>query len=165
LEQTLGVEIKLDKRFRKQAQGVFERYTFQVGILEDGPHKNPGKGLKSFAGGPARKTSNKSSASLSQVSEALRKHTGINFYTAPFTSRKNQAILDFTKAFFDLCAGRTQARRAENLLQAIVRNPILRGDYGKNTKITAQIKGFNRFMIDTAQLFRAIQAKVTVRRV
>jgi hypothetical protein len=161
--------IKLDRRFSKQAKGVFEKYEFQVGIIQDSPHKqaiDQSKGLKSYAGGPARKTSNKNSGmTISEVSQDLRKRTGINFYTKPFSSKKNKDILQFVKVFFDLCAGRTQAKRVENLLQAIVRNPILRGDYGKNTPNTAKTKGFNRFMIDTAQLFRAITSKVKVNRV
>ena len=161
--------IKLDGRFRKQAKGQFEKYEFQVGILQDGIHKQalpPTKGLKSYAGGPARKVSGKSSGmTISEVSESLRKNTGINFYTKPFSSKRNKDILNFVKAFFDLCAGRSQRKRAENLAQAIVRNPILRGDYGRNSKATAKAKGFNRFMIDTAQLFRGITAKVVVKRV
>lgn len=158
--------IKLDKRFQKQAKGVFEKYQFQVGVLIDTSHKEPAKGLKGYAGGPARRTSNKNSGmTISEVSQDLRKRTGINFYTRPFSSKKNKDILNFVKVFFDLCAGRTQAKRAENFLQAIVRNPILRGDYGSNTPQTAKIKGFNRFMIDTSQLFRAITAKVQVKRV
>lgn len=161
--------IKLDRRFEKQAKGVFEKYEFQVGILIDKPHKNAqsqSKGLKSYAGGPARKTSSKSSGkTIGEVSEELRKHIGINFYSKPFSSKGNKDILKFVESFFDLCAGRTQARRAENLLQAIVRNPILRGDYGRNSSVTAKIKGFNRLMIDTAQLFRAITSKVTVKSV
>lgn len=164
-----AISIKLDRRFAKQAKGRFEKYEFNVGILQDARHKEPqpaSKGLKSYAGGPARKVSTRESGqTISEVSEELRKNSGINFYTAPFQGRRNKDILAFAKSFFDLCAGRAQARQAENYLQAIVRNPILRGDYGKNTSQTAKIKGFNRFMIDTAQLFRAITAKVKVKRV
>ncbi len=157
------MKIALDRRFSKQAKGVYEKYDFYVGVLVDGPHKSPGKGLKSYAGGPARKVSFTSTMTISEVSESLRKSTGINFYTKPFKSQKNKDILAFTKEFFQLCAGKGQAKRAENLLQAIVRNPILRGDYGSNSSLTAKIKGFNRFMIDTAQLFKAITAKVRTR--
>ncbi len=160
------MEIRLDGRFRKQAKGTFEKYEFYVGVLEDRPHKEPGSGLKSYAGGPARKVSNQPSGkTISEVSEDLRKRTGINIYTRPFSSKQNADILAFTKGFFEFCAGRTQATRLENLLQAIVRNPILRGDYGRNTPVTAKIKGFNRFMIDTAQLFKGIIARVKVKRV
>lgn len=158
------MKITLDKRFSKQAKGVFEKYEFQVGILEDAPHRKAKKGIKSYAGGPARKISSQASGlTISEVSERLRKHTGINFYTKPFNSKKNKDILAFIKVFFDLCAGRTEARRAENFLQAIVRNPILRGDYGSNSAVTVKIKGFDRFMIDTSQLFQSIKAKVKVR--
>jgi hypothetical protein len=160
------MQLKLDRRFAKQAKGVFEKYEFRVGVLNDSVHKNAvskNKGLKTYAGGPARKIGRSGSLTVSQVSERLRKSSGINFYTAPFSARKNKDILNFTKSFFDLCFGRTEKRRCENLLQAIVRNPILRGDYGQNNPKTARTKGFNRYMIDTAQLFKAITAKVVGR--
>lgn len=160
------IKIQLDKRFKKQAKGIYEKYSFEVGILKDRPHnqaKDKSAGLSSYAGGPVRKKSQRSSQKVSDVSEALRKHTGINFYTSPFTSKQNKDILAFTKVFFDLAFGRSEKRRAENMLQAIVRNPILRGDYGRNKSVTAKIKGFNRFMIDTAQLFRNITARVVKR--
>ncbi len=159
------VTIKLDRRVYKQARGAYEKYHFDVGVLQDRPHFQPGKGKKTLAGGPARRTGRKESGmSVSQVSESLRKNTGINFYTQPFQSRKNKDILNFTKSFFKLCGGRAgEKRRTENLLQAVVRNPIVRGDYGNNSKLTATIKGFNRLMIDTGQLFKAIQAKVVQR--
>lgn len=163
------VEIKLDRRFLSHARGRFEKYEFQVGILQDADHKkarDASAGLKSYAGGPARRASGESSGkTISEVSGELRSKVGVNFYLQPFTSKKNRDILSFVKCFFDLCAGKSQPKRAENLLQAIVRNPILRGDYGRNTAQTAKIKGFNRLMIDTAQLFRAIRAKVKVVRV
>lgn len=176
----VGVQFKLDRRFAKQAKGVFEKYTFDVGVLEDADHKLPTKikiktggkiepgetvrGLKTFAGGPARRTRRKSSGkTIAQVSEDVRKRLGINFYTRPFKSRKNAEILKFIKSFFDLCAGRAEKRRCENFLQAIVRNPILRGDYGSNSPAAAKNKGFNRLLIDTAQLFKAIKARVNLR--
>jgi hypothetical protein len=47
-----------------------------------------------------------------------------------------------------------------NAIQAIVRNPILRGDYGRNNLFTQKVKGFNRLMIDTGQFFNNIKARV-----
>ncbi len=161
-----GASIKLDRRFSKQAKGMFEKYSFDVGVLNDTVHRDAkpaSTGLKSYAGGPARKQARSGSQTISQVSEKLRRQTGINFYTAPFRSKNNKDILNFSKSFFDLVAGRSQKRRCETLLQAIVRNPILRGDYGRNSPLTAKIKGFNRYMIDTGQLFKAITAKVRTR--
>lgn len=153
---------KLDRRFTDRAKGLLEKYHFEVGVLQDGVHKAPEeKGLGSYAGGPVRKTSHTSSGkTISQVSAEVRARTGINIFTSPFQAKKNKDIVNFVHDYFELCMGRTQKKRVENLLQAVVRNPILRGDYGRNSAPTAKIKGFNRLLIDTGQLFRAITAKV-----
>lgn len=50
-------------------------------------------------------------------------------------------------------------KRVENLLQAVVRNPILKLEYGDNTAITADMKGFDRHLFGTGQTFKAIKAK------
>ncbi len=158
-----SAKIELDKRFKKRVKGRYENWEFNVGV-EDGPHKDPQRklpNLKSYAGGPARKVTSTSSKSISQISESLRRNTGINIYTEPFKHPKSKDILDFSKEYLKLAGGgRSDTKRVENLCQAIIRNPILRGDYGSNSSKTAEIKGFNRFMIDTAQLFKAIKAAV-----
>jgi hypothetical protein len=168
------VEIKLNPKFRKKVEGMFGKYQFQVGILEDKPHFLPKRGapgkkgqdvLKRFAGGKARQQSRKDSGmTIAEVSEANRKRMRINYLTQPFKSRaKSQAdILKFTTEFFKLVFGRSQQKRCENLLQAIVRNPILREEYPKESAITQKIKGFSRPLIDTAQLFKAIRARCKV---
>lgn len=152
---------------------MFERYQFEVGILDDGPHKLAKRGvrgqkgqdvIRTYAGGPVRQKSRTSNISISQVSEENRARLGINFYTAPFKDRSSD-IIKFTDSFFRLVFGRSTKRRAENLLQAVVRNPILRGEYGSQSELTTRIKGFDRPMIDTAQLFRAIKARCTVKNV
>lgn len=166
------MNIQLDRRFKKNVQGRFGKYTFYVGVLQDGPHKEArvgqrGQGgkdvLGSYAGGPIRKKSRVNGPlSIAEVSEANRARMGVNYLTAPF-KKKSSDIIKFTRAFFKLAFGGSEKRRAENLLQAIVRNPILRGDYGSNTQLTRRIKGFDRKMIDTAQLFKALIAKCRVR--
>lgn len=174
LTYTWGVslQIKIDKRFKKNVAGVFGRYDFEVGILEDAQYKKPLRGerglkgqdvLSSYAGGPVRKKSRlKTNVTISEVSKANRERMGVNYLTEPFQKRTSD-IVRFTNEFFKLAFGRTEKKRAENLLQAIVRNPILRGDYGSNSALTKTIKGFDRYMIDTAQLFKAIKAKVNRR--
>jgi hypothetical protein len=186
-------KIKLDQRFRKEAKGRIERFYFDVGVLENKPHKLPITannarkagfkknnkltpsaakafgGLKTLAGGPARKISNKKSGfSIGEISEKVRSHLGINFYTRPWKSRQNADLVRFIRSFMRMITqgGKlSEKKRLENALQAVVRNPIVRGDYGKNTSATAKAKGFNRLMIDTGQLFRGIRAKVRLRRV
>lgn len=165
------MEIQLNPKFRKNVEGIFSKYSFQVGVLVDGPHKDPKRGergkkgqdvLSTYAGGPIRKKSTKSSESISEVSASLREKLGVNYLVAPFKN-KSSDIIKFTKTFFQLAFGRSQPKRLENLLQAIVRNPMLRGDYGSNSAVTKKIKGFDRSTIDTAQLFKAIKAAVKVR--
>ncbi len=161
--------IELDKRFQKRVHGLFGKYEFQVGILEDGPHYEPKRGerglkgqeiIKRYAGGPAREQTRKASGlNLSRVSAELRRHLGFNYLTKPFEKRSSD-IIKFSNEFFKLAFGRSQAKRAENLLQAVVRNPILRGDYGSNSALTQKVKGFDRLGIDTAQLFKALRARV-----
>jgi uncharacterized protein YggU (UPF0235/DUF167 family) len=165
--------LKLDGRFKKQVKGRIEGHVFDVGILQDAPHKLPRSkkdGLSALGGGPVRKKGRKDSGvSLAEVSESIRKDIKINFYQRPFKMKANREILRFSKAFLKSVmtpsGNMKEKKRVENLLQAIVRNPILRGDYGINAVATATRKGFNRLMIDTGQLFKGITAKVRRRNV
>jgi len=165
------MRIELTPRFKDRLQGRFGKYNFEVGILNDGPHRDARKGergkggqdvLGNYAGGKVRKASRVSTQSISEVSKKNRERLGFNFYTEPF-KKKGSDIIKFTRSFFKLAFGASEKRRAENLLQAVVRNPILRGDYGPNSPLTQKIKGFDRAMIDTAQLFKAIKAFCKVR--
>lgn len=165
------MKLQLRPGFNKKVRGMFGKYQFEAGILEDKPHMDArrgkkGKGgsdvLSSYAGGPIRKKTRHSSETISQVGKSLRENTGINYLTAPFENKNNADILKFSKSFFDLVFGRSQKKRAENLLQAIIRNPILRGEYGPQGDLTKKIKGFDRPWIDTAQFFKALVAKCKV---
>lgn len=165
------MQLVLDKRFKKNVEGLFGKYDFQVGVLDDKDHKKPKVGVRGlkgqeiinvYAGGPVRQATRQSSGkSISEVSKSLREHLGFNYLVDPFKKRSSD-IIKFSNEFFKLVFGRSQKRRCENLLQAIVRNPMLRGDYGPNSPKTKAIKGFDRKTIDTAQLFKAIKAKCTV---
>lgn len=148
-------------------KGKIEPYAFEVGILRDGPHKSAAsknKGLKSYAGGPARRTGNKVNGTLGDISKEVRSFLGVNYLKKPFQS-KSDATTKLATNFLDFALNEgksSKIKRLENLVQAVVRNPILRGAYGRNSKITADIKGFNRKLIDTAQFFKAIQARVVL---
>lgn len=156
--------IRLDNKFKRKIKGAFEKYEFEVGILENKSHREPVDGtVSSFAGGPVRRASRSSSGmTVAEVSRQMRAGLGFNYLTEPFR-KKSSDIIKFSREFLRLALGRSQKRRAENLLQAIVRNPILRGDYGSNSPQTQKAKGFDRLMIDTGQLFKSIRAKVKVR--
>lgn len=87
------------------------------------------------------------------------KRLGINILWEPF-QKPNSEILRFTTSFLKMAIAKQNTQRVVNLLQAIVRNPILRQEYGANTSSTADNKGFDRHLIDTAQMFKAIKARV-----
>ncbi len=167
------MEIKLQRGFADRLKGRFGKYDFQVGILVDGPHKVPKRGkwglkgqdvISTYAGGPIRqKTRKDSDLTISEVSVKQREHLGFNYLTEPFKKRTSE-IIKFSNSFFRLAFGASEKKRAENLLQAVVRNPIIRGDYGPNAPLTRKVKGFDRKMIDTGQLFKAIKAMCRILR-
>lgn len=182
------MKLELDKRFKNKAKGRFGRYSFEVGVLQDVPYKKPVHknytkatkrkkknsnitihrtitAFKSFHGGPARRTSNEIKGTVRKVSKHNRRRT--DYLRRPFLNREGNVRKDvqrFMSSFLALVRGRGNDKRIVNALQAIVRNPILRGDYGPNDRKTVRIKGFDRYMIDTGQLFNNIKARVKKRR-
>lgn len=153
------------KKLEKRVQG----FEFEVGVLDDAPHRDPlpdvngQPQLSSYAGGPVRKAG-RISAEGKSIGEVLIENMtrlNINILLRPF-QEKNSDILKFTDAFLKLVVQRPgiSIRRVENLLQAIVRNPILKQEYGNNKSHTADAKGFDRHLIDTAQVFKSIKARV-----
>lgn len=162
------MKVTADTKWVKQLQKSVEQYTFDIGILEDGDHKEaketPRFGdpeLSEYAGGPVRKTSSKPSGkSIGEVFIENMKRLNINLLLRPFEERDSD-IIKFMNEFLKYVVSKPGAniRRVENLLQAVVRNPILKQEYGQNSPETADHKGFDRMMIDTAQMFKAIKAK------
>lgn len=157
----------MGRAWAKDLSGRIEGYEFQVGILEDKPHMEPEVSgrfetprLKSYAGDSVRPTSRKSSGlSIGQVLVENMKRLNINILLRPFQESKSE-IMRFSDEFLKMAIAKKNPKRVENLLQAIVRNPILRQEYGQNSPITADEKGFNRHLFDTGQMFKAIRAKV-----
>lgn len=158
--------------FAKRLKKKVESFQFEVGVIEDKPHfqavdtpvVGPAQPLKTYAGGPARKqTRTPSGLTTGQVLVENMKRLGVDLLRAPFLKNNNADIQKFTKAFLRTAFAKDSPKRVENLLQAVVRNPILRQDYGPNRSGTADGKGFNRHLIDTAQMFKAIKARVSRR--
>ena len=165
------MKLEMSKDFKKQYSKELERYDFEVGVLQDKPHFQPEvagvnevQALKSYAGGPARRISrDKSNLTIGQVFIENMKRLNINLLSDPF-SRKNEHLVRFMDGFLKLVYGEgMNEKRVVNLIQAVVRNPILKQEYGRNKASTADAKGFSRYMIDTSQTFRAIRAKVNKR--
>ena len=162
------MKLEFSKSFSKKLKGRIEAYEFEVGILEDKAHRDPLEHglfeepqLGSYAGGPVRKASRKAgSISIGEVLVANMERLNINLLLRPFQEQSSD-IMRFTREFMKMVTTKPgmSKKRVENLLQAIVRNPILRGDYGANSSFTADNKGFNRHLIDTGQTFKQIKAR------
>lgn len=154
------------KKLRRDIQG----YEFEVGVLEEKPHRNPVEQslfaeplLSSYAGGPVRKTSRiDGDQSTGDVLVANMERLHTNLLLEPF-EKQTSDIIKFTNYFLKLIMKRSDSsvRRVENLLQAVVRNPILKQEYGQNNPTTADNKGFDRHLFDTGQMFKAIKARLT----
>ena len=175
------MEIRLAKNFKERVNARFAKFEMVVGVLQNDEHRDPlqaGEGSRKFkgegprpqnnnlgtyAGGPVRKPGRSGSVTIAEVSAANRERLGFNYLTEPFKNRTAD-IIKFSESFFRMASGRASSmkKRCENLLQAIVRNPILRGEYGRQARSTTREKGFYRPMIDTAQLFKAIKASVRI---
>lgn len=143
-------------------------YNFEVGILQDAPKKLRKKGVtKSFAGlkvsasGTLAKNKSGKKISLVYVAKILEKYH-FKWLSRPF---KVKGLNEDVKRVVDEIAAQVfgkkskNNKRLENAVQAVIRNPILRGDYGKNMEATIKAKGFDKLGIDTGQFFKAIKAK------
>ena len=149
------------KNISKKIAKKIGNYNFEVGILNDTPKKMAKKGVtKTYAGmqiAADGRASNK--VSLAQVA----KYTDNRFkwLKKPFKLKNNKEVLAVVQEIAAQAFGKKSAnnKRLENAVQAVIRNPILRGDYGKNAPATVKQKGFNKLGIWTAQMFKAIKAK------
>ena len=136
--------------------------------MDDKPHRNPVEhslfgepALTNYAGGDVRKMTRVTGPlTTGEILVANMERLGINLLWRPFQDQ-NSDIIKFTSAFLTYAVGmKGSQKRIENLLQAIVRNPILRQEYGGNKPATADAKGFDRHLLDTGQMFKAIRARV-----
>lgn len=139
-------------------------YKFEVGILQNAPKKLRKKGAtKSFAGLTINASGKQSpkKTTVSYVGAVLEKYH-MKWLRNPF---KNKGLNEDVKKVVDELAAQVFGKKTkdnkklENAVQAVVRNPILRGDYGGNATSTIGQKGFNKLGIDTGQFFKAIKAK------
>lgn len=162
------MKLEFGKSFTKKLKGRIEQYEFEIGVLQNKPHRDaietPRFGepqLGTYAGGPVRKAQRKTGdKTIGEIFIENMERLNINLLLRPF-QEQNSDIMRFTRAFMEMITRKPTMpkKRLENLLQAIVRNPILRQEYGGNSSQAADNKGFDRHLIDTGQTFKAIEAR------
>lgn len=160
------MQLSMGKTWTKKMSRQVEGFQFEVGVLKDRTHAKAERGnIKNYAGGPARKISRENAkASIGEVLIYNMKRLNKDLLREPFRE-KSSDIMKFTREFLKLAFRYkgVNTRRVENLLQAVVRNPILKLEYGQNNQRQSRVKGFNRHLFDTAQMFKAIRARVIKR--
>ena len=152
------MEMKI-RNLSKKMTFKLSKYEVQVGLLTDAKRKKPlfGK-FKNYAGKRLLRTGGLSKgASLVTVAEYLDKR--FKWLRKPFLLGKNKEVVIVLNDIVKHMNGKGDKQRILNGFQAVVRNPILRGEYGKNNAKWAKIKGFDDLLMMTGQLFQKIQAR------
>lgn len=156
----------------KFISGQIDKYKFDVGILENKQHFAPSRKLVgyrngkpvlqkswyNFAGIKLLRAGNKVDGTLYGVAREM--DDLFKWLRRPFELSSNKDLLSVINLIVDELNGRENKQRLINAIQAVVRNPILRGDYGRNSSKTAKFKGFNKLLMATGQLFKNIKARL-----
>lgn len=146
------------KGLDKMIQVELDKYKVELGILKNEPKKLPLYGqFKTYAGIRLLRDSNKTSGTLVDVAIDLDKR--FKWLRKPFASQNNKEVVQVVNDIVKSMNGRADKQRVLNGMQAIIRNPILRGEYGQNSQKTAQEKGFNKLLMATGQFFKNIKAR------
>jgi hypothetical protein len=135
---------------------LVEGYEINVGVLEDYDHKNvKGGTAKKFHGTVGRRTGRKIGISGQELGGYLEDNYG--WLDIPFQIDSNKEILDFAQVYIQSMDDiPSREARIKSLAMAIIRNPILRGDYGKKDNGGVRL-------VDTGQFFNSIKAELVKR--
>jgi hypothetical protein len=154
--------MKITSEISKTISRKIGYYNFEVGILDSQQKKIANhKASANYAGMKVSGSKGRSSKlSLADVAKYTDKNFG--WLKRPFKTKENKDVGRVVKelAKQTIAEGSKDKKRLENAVQAVIRNPILRGDYGQNKTSTAKAKGFNKLGIETAQMFKFIKAKI-----
>lgn len=159
------------KGFEKYITGQVGKYQFQAGLLQNKPHYAPLKTLLgyqngkpvfqkhwySYAGKKLLRQGKKPDGTLWKIGQKM--DDAFMWLRKPFTLAKNADLLAVINFIVDNLNGKGNQQRILNAIQAVIRNPILRGDYGRNSQKTAKEKGFNQLLMATGQLFKNIKVR------
>lgn len=161
----MEIEINLGEDFLEANVKAFESQRVRVGVLDHFqmsaiPADVESGGLKNLrgTGEKARKIRTRSKTlSLRQLAVYLDAQYGV-FSDAVNNANNldlNKVTQEMIKAF---SGGQVEKRRIENAAIAMIRNPIMRKDFGSNMRATSRVKTFDWPMIDTGTFFLSIQA-------
>lgn len=153
------LEFLASERLRSFIGKRLGKHEVEVGVLEDGPEKKWKKQQKNFHGGPANKTAgNNDNETLREV--FAKWNLRYQLLLAPLRAAGNKDVVEVIgRMVANMGTLGKQKQQFLNAVQALIRNPIMRGDYGRNNRKWAKIKGFNRLLINTGAMFNSIKAR------
>lgn len=159
----LSINIKLDEDFLKENVRDFESQRLRIGILDDAFARKARSKREGFAkledtGINRRKIKGKSKLPMKDLAKILDTEYGV-FSNAVNNANNldlNLVTQELIKAFSN---GTVSKRRIINAAEALIQNPILRREFGSNSKSTQQVKGFDRPIIDTGAFYSSIKAE------
>lgn len=152
------MELKI-KNLSKKITYKVGKYQVQVGILTDARRKKPlfGK-FKNYAGKRLLREGGVSNgATMAEVAKYMDKK--FKWLRKPWLKESNKEVVTVIDDIVKCMNGKGDKQRILNGCQAVVRNPILRGEYGKIKAVTARRKGFDDALLMTGQLFKNIKAR------
>lgn len=136
-----------------------KRFDVNVGVRTDGPSAYAKNGVRAgqLAGGPRNRQRGPNKAvTVRAIMEMFNER--YNLLLAPWRAAANKDVTRVVEEIARSLRTPGDMRRFLNAAQAVVRNPIARGDYGENSERWAKIKGFNRLLINTGKFFTSIKA-------
>ncbi|MDR3050016.1 MAG: hypothetical protein LBV16_09350 [Elusimicrobiota bacterium] len=151
------------------SQRDLEPYIVEVGILEaqamqreNKPASIKKKGIKGKSGqlpGPLRYTSGKSKTTIGQLANIL--DAKYKILEKAQNNPNNKDLQDIADKLIGALyrPNASSLKRYLNACLALVRNPIMRGEFPSNAPSTIKQKGFNRPLIDTGKFFNSIKAR------
>lgn len=160
----IKVSAKLEGNYRGQIKARYQGHALEIGV-NDKPHKGVRYPVRygSYEGGPVRRRGAEDTR-MTMADLASMWGGRFDIFRKPFRGRaKSPEIKRFLKSYGRYLSGRGTKKEAQDRLAAVVRIPIIKKRYGRNSASWARVKGFNRLMVDTGQFLRSIKARITRR--
>lgn len=142
-----------------------DSYDMSVGIFEDAPKQIPDRKKGLTADGRSHvKGESDSPETLTDIARYLEDR--FHWLTDPVNNMDENEIGEVIKfIIWNMEANEYSTIQIENALKALILNPIMRHEYGRNSPSTIKEKGFDYLLKDTWQLMRAISARVVKKNV
>lgn len=174
----IELDIELDFTDLEEEVKKFNSHHIRIGVLDKSKTARIAdreKPLKSFQGKDASRVktgkAGKSDLKMTKLAEYMNTRYGV--FSEAESHFHNQDVIRVTNELIKLFNADTNPRmirRIESAARALVRNPIMRKDYGSNAHSTIgggigynghniHGKGFDWPMVDTGSFFNSIKAK------